>query len=87
MVNLNDSHLFSSAEELTQANCEAGWRVEYRQLMPDPSSSDFTILGCSEFLVIREHFHGSLEVRGEPPKGMVAGVVTGNLDQRAPLTE
>ena len=85
MENLNESHLFSSAEELTEANRDAGWQVEYHQLMPGSFSSEFDILGCPNFMVNRENFHSSLEIRGEPPKGMVAGVVTGDADQWATI--
>ncbi len=85
MPNLRESHLFSSADELTEANQEAGWRIEYRQLVPGPFSSEFAVQGRSKFLVMRERFHGSLEIRGESPQGMVTGIITGNPNQRASL--
>ena len=80
MENLSESHLFTSVEELSEANQKAGWRIECSQLMPGSFSTEFAARDCHEFLVMRECFHRSLEIRGEPPRGKVTAFITGNPD-------
>ncbi len=77
----SESSLFTSADELTEANRQAGWRIEYRQLMPGVFSSEYAVRGCTDFLVIRERFHSSLEICGEPPQDVMTGIITGNPDK------
>ncbi|MDH3845672.1 MAG: helix-turn-helix domain-containing protein [Myxococcales bacterium] len=85
MSNVTETGLFSSAEELEQANREAGWNLEYHQLMPGPFFSGFACRAWADSLVMRESFVSSLEVRGEPPSDMTAIIIPGKPCARVTL--
>lgn len=74
---------FSSVEELDEANRQAGWQLEYRQLEAAPFSAEFAGRPCGETLLMRELFCGSLEIVGEPPVESVGVMLPGNPTRRA----
>lgn len=62
---------FSEVEELESANREAGWDLEYWQLLAGDFSARFTVQESATTLLMRERYSCSLEVHGQSPEGSV----------------
>ena len=59
---------------MNEANSALGWRLEYRQLLPEPFQARFQVREFADALLTREDLGGPCEVCAEPPSGMVAVV-------------
>lgn len=73
-----ETRSFSEVEELDSANREAGWDLEYRQLVGGDFSACFAIRQCSTMLLMQERYGCSLEIQGQPPQGAVTVIVPRN---------
>ena len=80
-----ETHSFSEVEELEQANREAEWDLECRQLVGGGFSARFAVQQCSKIRLMRERFDCSLEIKGRQAEGVVTVIIPRNPEKPTTL--
>ena len=70
---------------MEQANREAGWDLEYRQLVGGDFSARYAVQQCSKTLLMRERYDCSLEIQGKLAEDAVTVIIPRNPDKSATL--